>query len=172
MPIPARKGSLPESFVDAVRREATSQRVAQLLGLKLKGDGCGLCPFHEDATPSIQVFPPEGDDPGGWKCYTGCGSGGDGISLNTVRFAAEVGSCAPWDRWRLAGIIKTMGRRPGLLGRVAGGEDSEATQLRALDEQSRPGIYSQDLPNSHAQRKPSCPRPTNTWTRCRGYSRS
>jgi putative DNA primase/helicase len=59
-----------------LRTAATSRRVAQLLGVELKGDGTGRCPFHEDTNPSFKAY-----DGGGWKCFAGCGSGPDGLSL-------------------------------------------------------------------------------------------
>ena len=70
------RAPLPDRFLEDVRRSATSQRVAELLGVDLKGRR-GRCPLHEDDTPSFEAYP--GD--GGWKCH-GCDrSGGDGIAL-------------------------------------------------------------------------------------------
>jgi hypothetical protein len=62
--------------MEAVRGAASSPAVARLLGIELHGNGLGVCPFHDDKEPSFQAF--EG---GGWKCYAGCGVGGDGLSL-------------------------------------------------------------------------------------------
>jgi len=66
-------------LIQRVREQATSQRVAELIGAQLKGDGMGLCPLHEDHEPSFKAYP--GD--GGWKCFSAsCArKGGDGISL-------------------------------------------------------------------------------------------
>jgi len=63
------------AYMEAVRGAASSPAVARLLGVELR-NGIGRCPFHEDGNPSFQVH--EG---GGWKCYTGCGAGSDGMSL-------------------------------------------------------------------------------------------
>lgn len=37
----------------------------------------GLCPFHQEKTPSFVVFP----DTGTWRCFGACGTGGDLISF-------------------------------------------------------------------------------------------
>ncbi len=64
-----------DAYLDGVRLAATSPAVAGLLGVELR-NGVGRCPFHEDGNPSFQAH--EG---GGWKCFAGCGEGGDGIKL-------------------------------------------------------------------------------------------
>jgi DNA primase len=44
---------------------------------------CGLCPFHDDHSPSFSIF---GTYSGPlWKCHAGCG-GGDQISYLQVKF--------------------------------------------------------------------------------------
>ena len=68
---------IAEESIDSLRSAATSQAVAQLLGVELRGNS-GHCPMHEDRSPSLVVYP--GAD-GGWKCHAGCGAGADGISL-------------------------------------------------------------------------------------------
>ena len=68
--------ALDPTDLQRLRNAATSQRVAQLLGVELKGDGTGRCPFHEDTKPSFKAY-----GGGGWICFAGCGSGPDGLSL-------------------------------------------------------------------------------------------
>lgn len=40
----------------------------------------GLCPFHEERTPSFHVWP----DSGRWRCFGACATGGDVIALYQV----------------------------------------------------------------------------------------
>ncbi|MBK9166581.1 MAG: AAA family ATPase [Bryobacterales bacterium] len=55
------------------RRVSLAEIVRERVGLKPGGAGrlVGLCPFHQEDTPSFTVF-----DDGGWKCF-GCGAAGD-----------------------------------------------------------------------------------------------
>jgi len=60
-------------IVDVVSRYVTLKRS----GRSFKG----LCPFHEEKTPSFHVFPESARGPGGrFKCF-GCGEGGDVIAF-------------------------------------------------------------------------------------------
>lgn len=54
--------------------EAYYRREVPSLG-RVRDDGWaqGLCPFHEDRTPSLSVR--LGDGRGGWICFAGCGKG-------------------------------------------------------------------------------------------------
>jgi len=64
----------PDSFVDEVRRTADIVRyVSEHVQLKKMGTSYkGLCPFHQEKTPSFNVNP----DRGAFHCF-GCGVGGD-----------------------------------------------------------------------------------------------
>jgi DNA primase len=64
----------PDSFVDEVRRTADIVRyVSEHVQLKKMGSSYkGLCPFHQEKTPSFNVNP----DRGAFHCF-GCGVGGD-----------------------------------------------------------------------------------------------
>lgn len=64
----------PDSFVDEVRRTADIARyVSEHVQLKKMGASYkGLCPFHQEKTPSFNVNP----DRGAFHCF-GCGVGGD-----------------------------------------------------------------------------------------------
>ena len=37
----------------------------------------GLCPFHDERTPSFTVFP----DSGNWRCFGACATGGDAFDF-------------------------------------------------------------------------------------------
>ena len=72
-------GRIRDEDIAAVRERA---RVDEIVGeyLTLKGAGGGslkgLCPFHDEKTPSFHVTPLRGM----WYCF-GCGEGGDVISF-------------------------------------------------------------------------------------------
>ena len=63
----------PRSFIDEVRRGADPLRViGEVVALKKRGSRfVGLCPFHQEKTPSFTV-----NEEGLWYCF-GCGVGGD-----------------------------------------------------------------------------------------------
>lgn len=85
-------GRIRREDVDSVRERA---RIEEIVGehvtLKPAGVGSmkGLCPFHDERTPSFHVRPPVGL----WHCF-GCGEGGDVISfvekLHGMGFAEAV----------------------------------------------------------------------------------
>jgi len=58
--------------------------VEALTGLVAGADGKVVCPFHDDSTPSLHVYP--GD--GGWACF-GCGRGGTVIDFGAALFGIE-----------------------------------------------------------------------------------
>lgn len=60
---------------DAVAIEDLAGRFTALMpsGNRLKG----LCPLHEEKTPSFVIFP----DQGRWRCFGRCAEGGDVITL-------------------------------------------------------------------------------------------
>ena len=66
--------SFPDSFVEEVRRTADIARyISEHVQLKKMGASYkGLCPFHQEKTPSFNVNP----DRGAFHCF-GCGVGGD-----------------------------------------------------------------------------------------------
>jgi len=63
----------PRSFIDEVRSSADPlQVIGEVVALKRRGARfVGLCPFHQEKTPSFTV-----NDEGLWYCF-GCGTGGD-----------------------------------------------------------------------------------------------
>ena len=67
-------GRIPEQFIDEVRNSVDIVDViSQYVSLEKKGkDYLGLCPFHQEKTPSFTVN--EGKQ--FFKCF-GCGKGGN-----------------------------------------------------------------------------------------------
>ena len=63
-----------ENVVDVARVEEV---IGEFVSLKKSGSGFkGLCPFHNEKTPSFNVNPVKGF----YKCF-GCGKGGDVVSF-------------------------------------------------------------------------------------------
>ena len=91
MPLPVEDVKARVSVVDVVQAAVRLQQSGRYLK--------GLCPFHEEKTPSFFVFPERGT----WRCF-GCGRGGDVISFVMEReqapFVQAVQSLA-----REAGIV-------------------------------------------------------------------
>ena len=70
---------IPDSKIDEIRERADLVALVQKHGVELKKSGRsykGLCPFHNEKSPSFYVFP-EGKR---FKCF-GCQAGGDAISF-------------------------------------------------------------------------------------------
>ncbi len=68
---------LPEELVERIKREISVQRLAEARGIKLKRSGkelIGLCPFHRDTNPSLNLDPAQNV----WHCK-GCGKKGSVI---------------------------------------------------------------------------------------------
>ena len=85
-------GLIKREDIDAVRQRARIEDVVgEQVTLKPAGVGSlkGLCPFHDERTPSFHVRPQLGL----WHCF-GCGEGGDVISfvqrINHLGFAEAV----------------------------------------------------------------------------------
>lgn len=68
--------------VQSVKERASIEEVVRTAGVNLRGAGVGtlkgLCPFHDEKTPSFQVRPAVGY----YHCF-GCGEGGDVIDFVT-----------------------------------------------------------------------------------------
>lgn len=85
-------GLINEEDLATVReRTRIEEVVGSYVTLRRAGGGSlsGLCPFHDEKTPSFRVTPARGF----WHCF-GCGEGGDAISfvqkINNVSFAEAV----------------------------------------------------------------------------------
>jgi DNA primase catalytic core len=69
---------IPEDEVERLKREVSVQRLAEARGIKLRRLGAdlhGLCPFHEDKTPSLIITPKKNL----WHCMGACNAGGTAI---------------------------------------------------------------------------------------------
>jgi len=69
---------MPEDVKERLKREVSIQRLAEARGIKLRRVGkelIGLCPFHDDRNPSLNIDPVKNV----WSCKGACGEGGDVI---------------------------------------------------------------------------------------------
>ena len=69
---------IPEAEVERLKREISVERLAEARGIKLTRSGkelIGLCPFHDDRNPSLNIDPVKNV----WHCKGACGEGGDVI---------------------------------------------------------------------------------------------
>ena len=116
--------AFPDSFVEEVRRAADIVRViSEHVALKRMGTSWkGLCPFHQEKTPSFNVR----QEPAAFHCF-GCGEGGDVFKFVMLR-----------ERVSFPEAIEMLARRFGVPvpeGRVeAGPERKEREELFALME--------------------------------------
>ncbi|MGB9144929.1 MAG: CHC2 zinc finger domain-containing protein, partial [Acidobacteriaceae bacterium] len=69
---------VPDEVKERIKREISIQRLAEARGIKLVRSGkelIGLCPFHDDRNPSLNIDPVKNV----WHCKGACGEGGDVI---------------------------------------------------------------------------------------------
>jgi DNA primase catalytic core len=69
---------VPPEVKERIKREVSIQRLAEARGIKLVRSGkelIGLCPFHDDRNPSLNIDPAKNV----WNCKGACGEGGDVI---------------------------------------------------------------------------------------------
>jgi DNA primase catalytic core len=69
---------VPPEMKERIKREVSIQRLAEARGIKLRRSGkelIGLCPFHKDTNPSLNIDPVQNV----WHCKGACGEGGDVI---------------------------------------------------------------------------------------------
>jgi DNA primase catalytic core len=101
---------VPPELKERIKREVSIQRLAEARGIQLRRSGkelIGLCPFHKDTNPSLNIDPAQNV----WHCKGACGEGGDvilwvmrseGVSFNHAVellkrdcFPSTVGSTEP-----------------------------------------------------------------------------
>ena len=69
---------IPDTELDRLKREVSLERLAEARGVKLERRGAdlfGLCPFHEERTPSLVITPEKNL----WHCMGACQAGGSVI---------------------------------------------------------------------------------------------
>jgi DNA primase catalytic core len=69
---------IPEDEIERLKKEISVERLAVARGIKLRRVGkelIGLCPFHHDRGPSLNIDPAKNE----WHCKGACGEGGDVI---------------------------------------------------------------------------------------------
>jgi hypothetical protein len=69
---------IPEEVIERLKQEVSLERLVAARGIELKRHGkdlVGLCPFHEDHSPSLVVTPAKNV----WNCLGACQQGGDVI---------------------------------------------------------------------------------------------
>jgi len=69
---------IPDDEVERLKREVSVQRLAEARGIKLHRHGAdllGLCPFHDDRSPSLVITPAKNL----WHCLGACNMGGTAI---------------------------------------------------------------------------------------------
>lgn len=88
----------------------------------------GLCPFHNEKTPSFVVFP----DSQNWRCFGACGTGGDMFSFVMKRENVDFGDA-------LALLAARAGVEVKPHTEAAGAEEGRLERLRAI--QSDTALY-------------------------------
>jgi DNA primase len=115
-------GRIRDEDIEAVReRSAVEEIVGEYLQLRNAGGGSlkGLCPFHDEKTPSFNVTPARGL----WYCFS-CSEGGD-----VIRFVQKIDSLS------FAEAVERLAARAGIDlryeqgGHVPGQEQSQRRRL-------------------------------------------
>ncbi len=107
-------GRIPEDIVeDVLARTDILQVVEQYVSLKRAGSNHkGLCPFHDENTPSFNVSPSRGI----FKCF-GCGLGG-----NAFKFLMEI------EGWNFPETVRHLAERAGV--EIPEESDEEAEEAK------------------------------------------
>ena len=116
---------MPDDVKERLKKEVSIQRLAEARGIKLRRVGkelIGLCPFHDDRNPSLNIDPVKNV----WSCKGACGEGGD-----VIRGSAD-GRRERWPCHRAAeeGLRAVAG---------AGGEDQHGAEAALPGDAGRGG---------------------------------
>ena len=119
-------GRIPEEIVEEVlSRTDMLQVMQQYVALKRTGANFkGLCPFHNEKTPSFYVHPGKGI----YKCF-GCGAGG-----NIYQFVMEL------EGWSFPEAVRQLAGRVGVEIPETSDEDAAAAKKRAEARQLYTGM--------------------------------
>src|SRR5580658_7765001 len=84
---------VPPEVTERLKREVSIQRLAEARGIKLVRSGkelIGLCPFHDDRNPSLNIDPAKNV----WSCKGACGGGRRRDPVGDAGRGRELPSCA------------------------------------------------------------------------------
>lgn len=117
---------------DQIKRQQPITEVVTRYGVRLQRRGrnlMGLCPFHEEGTPSLSVD----SERGLWYCF-GCGLGGDVISfVERIEGVGFVEACRILSEGQLPELTRRVPlhpkKRPRQESRAAGLDDAEKAIL-------------------------------------------
>jgi DNA primase len=135
-------GRIRDEDIEIVReRSAVEEVVGEYLQLRNAGGGSlkGLCPFHDEKTPSFNVTPARGL----WYCFS-CSEGGD-----VIRFVQKIDSLS------FAEAVERLAARAGLDlryeqgGHVPGQEQSQRRRLIEAHKAAAE-FYAERLPSADA----------------------
>lgn len=68
------RGVLWEDIFAEIRNAVPMQDIAKFYGLQISRSGMACCPFHDDKTPSLKIYPDH------FYCF-GCSESGDGTGF-------------------------------------------------------------------------------------------
>jgi len=109
-------GRIPQETIDDVLQRTDIMSVVQrYVTLKRSGTSHkGLCPFHQEKTPSFYVTPSRGI----FKCF-GCGAGG-----NVIKFLMDI------EGWSFPEVVRTLAGEAGIEIPEQTTEEEEASRQR------------------------------------------
>src|SRR3972149_2414752 len=90
----------------------------------------GLCPFHQEKTPSFYIFP----DRQSWHCFGACGTGGDVFSLVMRAESLEFGEALSRLAQRAGVVLEPRNRK----------EDQKKERWGSVNS-AAPAFYHQNL---------------------------
>ena len=94
---------IEQSEIDGLKQTVDLAALVRASGVKLKRKGkqfIGLCPFHDDHTPSLIVDPKKNL----WNCLGACGAGGDVYAWVMRREGVDFRAAHQWLRDKALGI--------------------------------------------------------------------
>ncbi len=118
-------------MIDAITSTVSAVDVAERLGLEPSRSGYICCPWHNENTPSLKLYPSDR----GWHCF-GCGKSGDVIDMVAHVEGLAFRDACQWlsDQWGL-GLTGKPDRRQMLRTRMRQRKRAEqrlqADKLRA-----------------------------------------